>query len=361
MPFVFNPFTGTLDFYRAYTFNQGGLYGINVETLAANKTLTPNTDEIYQYLNPGGADRTITLATAGATAGDVFIIRNNTTAAITNYLEIQQAAVTIDYIFTQTLKQYIYDGTNWVGGDISGFKSTDENIAIGYYTWAYSSGTAIGYMAQGQSSGVGIGKGAEGETNGVGVGVNAKGDQNSIAIGMSSQAKNYNVALGRACICDSKKYSIAIGNYSRNTRSAELAINICGNTDTDQENNIIIIGWAGDTTDAVAKEILCGGIAAQRCTIRAKSVLAYRITVTAIDSTYASTAMYTFEGIIKRDAANNTTMVLCNKTVLFETVAGWDANVTADDVNEALIITVTGAAATTIQWVARLDGVETHF
>ncbi|GAI48439.1 unnamed protein product, partial [marine sediment metagenome] len=33
----------------------GGLYGINVETLGAGKTLVPGTDEIYQYLDPDTA------------------------------------------------------------------------------------------------------------------------------------------------------------------------------------------------------------------------------------------------------------------------------------------------------------------
>ena len=55
--------------------SSGGLYGINVESLTDDKTLTPGTDEIYQYLNPNGADRNITLDTSSATAGDRFVIR----------------------------------------------------------------------------------------------------------------------------------------------------------------------------------------------------------------------------------------------------------------------------------------------
>ena len=64
----------------------GGLYGINVETLAGNKTLTPGTDEIYQYLDEGAAIRIITLDTASATAGDRFIIRHNGVFNDTRYL-----------------------------------------------------------------------------------------------------------------------------------------------------------------------------------------------------------------------------------------------------------------------------------
>ena len=65
----------SLDQTKSPDVDVGGLYGINVETLAGNKTLTPSTDEIYQYLDPGGSFRTITLDTASATTGDRFIIR----------------------------------------------------------------------------------------------------------------------------------------------------------------------------------------------------------------------------------------------------------------------------------------------
>ena len=54
-----------------------GLDSINVETLSGDKTLTPGTDEIYQYLDEGGTNRIITLDTASAAAGDRFTVRHN--------------------------------------------------------------------------------------------------------------------------------------------------------------------------------------------------------------------------------------------------------------------------------------------
>jgi hypothetical protein len=38
--------------------------------------------------------------------------------------------------------------------------------------------------------------------------------------------------------------------------------------------------------------------------------------------------------------------------------ANWDIAITADDTNDAVAITVTGAADTTIRWIARFTGVE---
>ena len=88
----------------------GGLYGINVETLAAGKTLTPNTDEIYQYLDEGNANRIITLDTASATLGDRFVIRHNGACDDIHYLQVKQAAIELDEIYAGAIKEFIFDG-----------------------------------------------------------------------------------------------------------------------------------------------------------------------------------------------------------------------------------------------------------
>ena len=68
------------------------------------------------------------------------------------------------------------------------------------------------------------------------------------------------------------------------------------------------------------------------------------------------------KNVIKRDGSNNTAMATAaTVTEVVDESGDWSVAVTADDTNEALIITVTGDATNTVQWVARLDGVETHF
>jgi len=328
----------------------GGLYGINVETLTGDKTLTSGTDEIYQFLNPDGANRVITLDTASASAGDRWIIRNQSANTITYYLNIQQAAATIDKCYSGGVKEYIFDGTNWKFVELgSGEASTeDNNIALGTYSLAYGSGVAIGRDADGSTRGVGVGYYADGASNGVGVGYYADGASNGVALGYFS---NTNL----------KHDAVAIGHYSKTERYAEIAHNINGN-DTDQENNITIGGWEGSTANATPTEIYCGGTANQRFTVRASSVLVFTIHIGARDNTSGDCAAYEFKGAIKRDGAGNTAIMgTVNKTIVAEDDATWDVAVTADDTNEALIITVTGDASNTVQWVARLDGVETHF
>jgi len=108
--------------------------------------------------------------------------------------------------------------------------------------------------------------------------------------------------------------------------------------------------------------MFCGGRANERFTIRASSVLAFTMLITARDNVANEVARYSVsDGLIKRDSAGNTTLLAATVVTDYEDDAGWDVAVTADDTNEALIITVTGDGANPTQWAAVMDGVETHF
>ena len=71
-------------------------------------------------------------------------------------------------------------------------------------------------------------------------------------------------------------------------------------------------------------------------------------------------AMYHFLGGIDRNASAATTATVGNvsKTVIAEDTAQWDCDVDADTTNGSLRIQVTGQAAKTIRWVARIELVE---
>lgn len=354
----------------------GGLYGINIQTLAGNKTLTPGPDKIYQYLDEGGANRIITLATAGATAGDRFVIRHNGAYDDTHSLEVKQAALELDWIYAGAIKEFIFDGTNWISGD-NGTGENDskkENFTIGFNAYGYSSGTAVGKSALGYGEGVAVGNCALGHTIGVAVGYNAQGYNNGVAVGYSaygydygvavgrsSGGNNYGVAVGYSAQTGAKEYSIALGYWSACVRVGETSINING-SDADQENNAVQGRWSGDTATAAPVEIFCGGKPNARFTIRPSSVLAFDMIIVARDNVANEVARYSVhDGLIKRDGANNTVMVLCTIVVDHEDDATWGVAVTADDANEALIITVTGDATNPVQWAAVMNGVETHF
>lgn len=112
------------------------------------------------------------------------------------------------------------------------------------------------------------------------------------------------------------------------------------------------------TTDATETELFLNG-ATGRLTLFADSTWAFTVMVVArrTDANDES-AGYKFEGVIDRQSGGTTALVgSVAKTVLAEDNAGWDVTVDADSTNGALRIKVTGEAAKTIRWVARVNWV----
>jgi len=326
----------------------GGKCGVNVETLAGAKTLTPYADVIHQILNANGGDRSITLATVGAVAGNRFIIKNSDVYTSVAGLIIYQGGVMIDEITAGNIRSYVFDGTNWKGNDPATATSAEDgyNIGLGFRCRTNNGGYAMGTYARARSESMAIG-------------VLTDANEYSVAIGQGATAYNASVALGKASLASGFYYSIALGRTSRTRRAGETAVNI--STDSAQSYNYTQGRWMKETANDTPIEMFMTPFAGSRFTINAQSALAFQIKVVARDDIANEVAMYTFEGLIKRDAANNTVMSVCNKTIVHEDDATWDCNVTADDANEALIITVTGDATNPTQWAAVLEGVETHF
>ena len=353
-----------------------GKYGransINIETISATKTLTPGVSPIYQYLTISAA-QDVVLATAGATAGDRFVIRNDSGHLVFYGITVKQSSTVLDIVYAGSIKEFIFNGINWISGENGSGENDAKNggTAVGYKAKSYSYGTSFGSSANGSSNGVAVGNGSTGVDSGVAVGYgalayaygvsvgrNGNAATHGVAIGRDSNGYSYSVALGEGAHTNSEQYAVALGYYTKNTRCSEIA-HIIG-SETDAENNITIGGWEGQTANATPMEILCGA-ANERFTIRPSSVLSFTLQVTARDNVSGDCAVYHFKGGIKRDGANNTTLLTTTKDIIHEDDATWDVAVTADDTNEALCITVTGDATNIVQWVARLDGVETHF
>ncbi|MFN4152310.1 MAG: hypothetical protein ACK4IX_15320, partial [Candidatus Sericytochromatia bacterium] len=189
----------------------GGRYGINIETLAGNKTLNPQTDKIYQYLNPNNANRIIYLATTTAQIGDRFVIKNTANYTSSARLQINVGSSSIDYIYAAATREYVFDGDSWVGG--VGTQIVGEyNFSIGYDAEAYNSGLAIGYQTRARNYGIAIGYGAQGFDSGVGIGYNARGSDRGVAIGTNSKGHWRGVSIGYES--RSYGYGVSVGYYS---------------------------------------------------------------------------------------------------------------------------------------------------
>lgn len=109
------------------------------------------------------------------------------------------------------------------------------------------------------------------------------------------------------------------------------------------------------TTDATPAELFLDGID-DRLVLAADATWAFTITVVARRTDAdGESAAYKFEGCIDNNAGTVALVGAVTKTVLAEDTAAWDCNVTADDVNNALVITGTAEAAKTVRWVARVE------
>jgi len=109
------------------------------------------------------------------------------------------------------------------------------------------------------------------------------------------------------------------------------------------------------TTDDTVTEIALDGGTTYLST-EDNTAYSYVVTVTAKKVGALDHAMYRFEWSTVRGAGVGTVTVDgLVKTVIFETDSTWDVNVTADLTNGRPAIKVTGVAATTIRWVAKIE------
>lgn len=106
------------------------------------------------------------------------------------------------------------------------------------------------------------------------------------------------------------------------------------------------------TTDATPTELFTDG-SSGRLAIASDTTTFFKIIVTGrrTDADGESCA-YEFNGIIDNDAGTTALVGNVSKTVYHEDTTAWDAAVTADNTNDAVIVTVTGEAAKTIRWIA---------
>ena len=72
-------------------------------------------------------------------------------------------------------------------------------------------------------------------------------------------------------------------------------------------------------------------------------------------------AGYQIRGVIENNEGTTALVGSPLLTTLAEDMPEWDATLEADNAKEALVVRVTGAAATTIRWVATVRTVEVTF
>jgi len=229
---------------------------------------------------------------------------------------------------------------------------------------------------------------------------NATGNH-AIAGGAVATASGANsVCLGGQNAIASGSGAVCIGN---GTSSGSSSAVVGGSSNTADSTNSIVIGGAGgtarsiignfvtpasngpisssggrhqlatlllgrETTDATATRLASNSSAAgttNQVILPNNSAYTFQGTCIANVTGGGTTSGWKFEGVIKRgaNAASTALVAAVTPTVIAQDVAAatWVLAITADTTNGGIAVTVTGAAATTIRWVAKIDTTEVTF
>lgn len=229
-------------------------------------------------------------------------------------------------------------------GDGASVEATGTNgIAIGTGASAMDGGGSGENIAIGSSATAGNTTAAD---SAIAIGLAATADgAKSVSIGENSGALGYgSIALGSSSIADrrgeiAKKDTISAGGYWR------------------------LIQLARTTTDGNAAEMGIDSLTSPTEFIAIGTNRSYAFDITIIAKTAAgATAHYRRIGTIENEGGT-TAIVGAVETLGTddEDTAGFDVSVTADNTNDRLAVTVTGAAATTVRWFANVQLTELNF
>ena len=166
-------------------------------------------------------------------------------------------------------------------------------------------------------------------------------------------------ALGLLNIADENSYcSTLLGYGAKSSRYGEI-VHAATAFSATGDAQICHILSKNQTTDAVETELFTNG-SDKRITIPANTNATFSVLIIARQTNGAGEGgSYKLEGAISNEGGTTSLIGSVTKTVLAEDVAAWDVAATADDVNDALKLTGTGAASDNVNWVAYTTLVQT--
>lgn len=347
----------------------GALTG-NADTVTTITGLAPDTQNIYtrtQYLIPYASTTTAFTGIAIGTDGQILTSGG---AGVAPSFEDAPAsgAFTLD---TAVIRENVSGAGDYATDDFvigSPQLADDGDSAHDYRMWFDKS---KGAFRAGRVESTTWDDGSVGaESIALGYNTTASGER-SFAVGSYSSATNgYAIAMGNGSA--SGQYSMAIGN---SVASASYAVALSNRSSAYLIGQLSSSGgWFAANGDAQYSRVVCradttDGSAevmyidnSSKLIIPADRVWRIDGNVIATTENSAATATWAFQGVLRRDASNNTTLDWSNVTEDYDGITT-DAAVTlsADDTNEALNINITGKNATNIRWVATVNLTEVGY
>jgi hypothetical protein len=299
---------------------------VNVEALIFQQIVDANFDQSIATASPNNTINVVQIAAKGSGTNIGVAI----TPKGTGYLSAQLA-----------------DGTT-AGGNARGTRAVDLQM-IRASAAHVASGAGSVVIGGTSSAATGDNSFACGSgNNATGAGAVAFG-ATSVASGTNSFAvNNFNQATGEA--------SAAFGRGSLAHRRGMVTFCAGGFAtagDAQAFNQCVL----GKTTTNSGVALTLNGAGTGRITLQTNSVIHAIITIVGSKSDGSAVASYLRQVTIKR-VGNTTSLVGTVNTIGTDEAAGTSIAITADDTNDALIITPTGISGETWRWVASVDGAE---
>jgi len=192
---------------------------------------------------------------------------------------------------------------------------------------------------------------------------NIASGHNSFASGVGATASsNSTIAMGSSVTADGY-HSIAKGAYGDVNGVMYREVFGFG---TDYQRSIFVL--QDTTSDATATILSTDGDASainttKQIVLPNNSAFAFHGTIVARQQASAGTASaaWKVEGLIRREGSAGTTVLVNSATTVLDNTPNWGMALSADTTNGGLAITVTGAAATNIRWVATIHTSEVTY
>jgi len=258
-----------------------------------------------------------------------------------------------------------------------------NNIATGTYN---AIGGGRSNTISGSSESSVIAGGAGNSITGYRYGIIPGGASNSITGGDCAAIGNSNSTSSGFCFGQSNTvngtWGVGIG-YNHTVPHSDAAIL---GTEGGTSRTLGYVGWASaipvlgasrgafqagnfilgiDTTSATPANLVCSWISGGQISLVNNSAYYFRIMVVATITGGDNTKQWFIEGLVKRGASAATTAFVGTPTVTSTFAdagaAAWTVAVVADTSNGGVNISVTGAAATNIRWVARVTTAEVTY
>jgi hypothetical protein len=359
-----------------YSFIGGGSYN----TAGVNSAATTQTTTALGIV---ATSTTVTLSATNATIRVGMLVfgggvnyPNYVTAISGTTLTIRTAAivssstaVTLNFFETHNI---VIGGSNnrstgvlsFVGGGGDAGTSTNGNVASG--DWS----TIVGgrkNIASGIASFVGGG----GYDGGLLISNTASGIASSVVGGFGNTALGYGSAvLGGANNFNNGAFaSIVSGSYGH-TRGMQSVLVISSgapisyNGGTSQASFLVLGVQTTDATSTVLRSDQSTGGSTNQLYLMANSAYYFKGSVIAGITGGGDTKAWTFEGAVKKGAANSIAFVgtpILNVIAQDAGASTWTVALGSSPTFDTVVVTVTGQAATTIRWVCKIETTEMSF